>query len=417
MFSNWIDTAKVFASKRMLVSLAMGFSGGLPLLLTISLLQAWMTEADVDLSTIGLFALVGLPYTLKFVWAPIFDRYTPILLGRRRGWLILTQLSLIASILWLSFSDPHNQLWSMAFAALLLSFFSASQDIVIDAYRRESLIDDEQGLGASLYVAGYRFGMLLASGGGLFLADFMSYQAVYMVMAIVMLLGVITTLWAKEPVASEGKPRSWGEAVIDPFVDYFTRPYAVLILIFILLYKIGDTMASTMTIPFYLELGFSKSEIAGVVKVFGFWATIGGGIVGGLWILRLGIYRGLVWFGVLQAVSTAGFAALALVGNSVPALAAVITFENVSGGLGTAAYLAFMASLTNKRFTATQYALLTSLMGIPRVILSAGSGYMADFTGWVVYFTSCAVIALPGLLVLLWMGQKGRWQKLGFQYD
>lgn len=416
MMNNAWEMAKVFTSKRMMVSLLMGFSGGLPILLTISVLQAWMVEAKVDLSTIGLFALVGLPYTLKFVWAPIFDRYAPSLLGRRRGWLVIAQLCLIASIVALAYSNPLENLWMTAVAALLLSFFSASQDIVIDAYRRESLTDDEQALGASLYVAGYRFGTMLASGGGLILADIMSFSSVYLVMAAIMLVGVATALWANEPKMMYQQPKSLREAVVNPFVDYFTRPYSILILLFILLYKVGDTVASTMTTPFYLQMGFSKTEIGSVVKLFGLWATIGGGIIGGLWILRLGIYRGLLIFGILQAVSTLGFAVLVYTGPSVAVLAAVITFENISGGLGTAAYLAFMASLTNKRYTATQYALLTSLMGVPRVILSASSGFMADYLGWVNFFVSCAIMALPGLILLVWLGQQQRWQKLGFQH-
>jgi len=401
------EIVRATLSWRMLVAAFMGFASGLPLLLTGSVLQAWMKEEGVDLGTIGLFALVGLPYTLKFLWAPLMDRFTPNGLGRRRGWLVIFQLLLIGSLLLLSLAQPAIDPWWLAVAALLVTFFSASQDIVIDAYRREALADDEQGLGASLYVNGYRVGMLLASGGGLILADHMSFGQVYQLMAVFMCVGVATTLFAPEPEPAEGVPSTLREAVVQPFVEYFLRRDAVVILAFILLYKIGDTMASHMTTPFYLDIGFSKTEIGTVVKLFGFWATITGGLVGGVLIMRLGIFRALWIFGILQGVSTAGFAVLAQLGASLPGLAAVITFENLSGGMGTAAYIAYMASLTNKKFTATQYALLSSLMGVPRVIAAAPTGYLADSMGWSAFFICCALIALPGLLLLRWLHGRG----------
>ncbi len=388
-------------SGRMLTALLMGFSAGLPLLLTGSVLQAWMTEEGVDLGTIGLFALVGLPYTLKFLWAPLLDRFTlSQRLGRRRGWLLGIQLLLTLAIAALGFTEPAINPWLVALAALLVTFFSASQDIVIDAYRRESLADEEQGLGASLYVNGYRVGMLVASGGGLILADHIPFSAVYLVMAATMAVGIVTTLFCREPEVAEGTPRTLAEAVVQPFLEYFSRRDAWLILLFILLYKVGDTMASHMTTPFYLDIGFSKTEIGAVVKLFGFWAVIAGGLVGGVLLLRLGIYRGLWVFGILQGVSTAGFAVLAQLGPSLPGLAAVIAFENFSGGMGTAAYVAFMASLTNRKFTATQYALLSSLMGVPRVLVAAPTGYLAEGLGWEAFFLGCALLAVPGLWLL-----------------
>ncbi|MCU7796705.1 MAG: AmpG family muropeptide MFS transporter [Candidatus Thiodiazotropha sp. (ex Myrtea spinifera)] len=402
-----ISIAITLFSRRMLITLVMGFASGLPLLLTGSVLQAWMIDEGVDLTTIGLFAMVGLPYTLKFLWAPMLDRYTPLLLGRRRGWLLIAQICLILSILLLSLSRPAESVIGVGVAALLLTFFSATQDVVIDAYRRESLADSELGLGASLYVNGYRVGMLLASGGGLILADIISFSQVYQVMAVIMLVGVLTTIFAPEPEDPAGRPRSLREAVIDPFLEYFNRQDALLILFFILLYKVGDTMASHMSTPFYLDIGFSKSEIGTVVKLFGFWATIAGGFIGGLLLLRIGIYKGLWIFGVLQGLSTVGFALLAILGHNLGGLAAVIIFENLSSGMGTAAYVAFMASLTNKRFTATQYALLSSFMGIPRVIVASPTGLMADTMGWVSFFIFCALIALPGLLLLRWLQNRG----------
>lgn len=388
-------------SRRMLVALIMGFACGLPLLLTITVLQAWMKDVGVDLTVIGMMALVGLPYTVKFLWAPFLDRYTLPFLGRRRGWLVVAQLALMFSIGGLGLTDPANNPWMVAFAAFLVTFFSASQDIVVDAYRREDLADEELGLGSALYVNGYRVGMLLASGGGLIMADHVSFAFVYLIMAACLLPGVLTTLLTPEPPAPLGKPATLREAAIDPLVEYFTRDGALWVLAFILFYKIGDTMASAMTIPFYLDMGFSKTEIGTVVKLFGFWATIGGSLAGGVAMIRLGIKRSLWIFGILQALSTAGFVLLARVGYSVPLLSGVIGFENLSSGMGTTAYVAFMASITNKKFTATQYALLSSLMGIPRVLASAPTGFLAKNMGWDYFFIACTLIAIPGLLLLL----------------
>jgi len=398
---NQLSMLKVISSSRMLVALLMGFSCGLPLLLTISVLQAWMKEEGVDLTVIGMMALVGLPYTLKFLWAPFLDRFTPNFLGRRRGWLLLAQVSLIFSIAGLGFTDPGKNPWIVAFAAFLVTFFSASQDIVVDAYRREDLPDQELGLGSSMYVNGYRVGMLLASGGGLIIADYIPFSMVYLIMAACILPGVLTTLLAPEPTITHGTPRTIREAVVDPLIEYFNRRGALWILAFILLYKIGDTMASAMTTPFYLDIGFSKTEIGAIVKLFGFWAVIAGTLIGGVLMLRLGINRSLWIFGFLQAISTACFAILARIGHSVSALSGVIAFENLSSGMGTAAYMAFMASITNKRFTATQYALLTSLMGVPRVLASAPTGFLAKNLGWVSFFIACTLIAIPGMLLLL----------------
>jgi PAT family beta-lactamase induction signal transducer AmpG len=385
----------------MLVTLLMGFACGLPLLLTISVLQAWMKEEGVDLTVIGMMSLVGLPYTLKFLWAPVLDRFTLPFLGRRRGWLLIAQVTLIFSISGLGFSDPVKNPWMMAFAAFLVTFFSASQDTVVDAYRREDLPDEELGLGSSLYVNGYRVGMLLASGGGLIMADHMPFFMVYQIMALCMLPGVVTTLLAPEPEIHVGTPKTMREAVFDPLIEYFSRRDALWILAFILFYKIGDTMASAMTIPFYLDIGFSKTQIGMVVKLFGFWAIVAGTLIGGVIMLRLGINRSLWAFGFFQAVSTAGFAVLAFFGNSLPLLSTVIAFENLSSGMGTAAFIAFMASITNKKFTATQYALLSSLMGVPRVMASAPTGFLAKNLGWETFFITCTLIAVPGMLLLL----------------
>jgi PAT family beta-lactamase induction signal transducer AmpG len=392
---------KVIFSSRMAVTFLMGFSCGLPLLLTISVLQAWMKEEGVDLSVIGLMSLVGIPYTVKFLWAPLLDRMALPFLGRRRGWLFIAQLCLMAAIAGLGLSNPKAHPLLLAGAAFLVTFFSASQDIVVDAYRRETLSDAELGLGSSLYVNGYRVGMLLASGGGLILADHLPFSMVYLIMAACMIPGMVTTYCAKEPDQPFGVPGTLSEAVFAPLREYFTRNGAWWILAFILFYKIGDSMASAMTTPFYLDIGFSKTEIGTVVKLFGFWATIAGSLTGGIWMIRIGIGRSLWIFGVLQAVSTAGFMLLTYTGPSVAILSAVIAFENFTGGMGTSAFAAFMASMTHKRFTATQYALLSSLMGVPRVLASAPTGFLAKAMGWNWFFAVCVLAAIPGLLILL----------------
>lgn len=400
---SWRETLRAILSARMLIAALMGFASGLPLLLTGSVLQAWLKDGGVDLTRIGFFALAGLPYTLKFLWSPLFDRYA-LPFGRRRGWLLVTQLGLVAALIALSFAGAHaDRLIAVSAAALLVAFFSASQDIVIDAYRRESLSDLELGLGSALYVNGYRVGMLLAGGGGLILADWLSFAQMYRLMALFMGASILVTLAAREPPLPQGSPRTLTEAVVLPFRDYFRRDGAWLALAFILFYKLGDTMAAAMTTPFYLDLGYSKTEIGAVVKLFGFWATIAGATLGGIWILRIGLASSLWVFGIGQMLSTLGFAALASLAPSLGALAAVVAFENLTAGLGTSAFVGFMGALTDRRFTATQYALLSSLMGIPRVFASAPTGWMAAELGWTGFFVLCALIALPGLMLLRWI--------------
>lgn len=442
---------RLVASRRMVVAGLMGFASGLPLLLIGTLLQAWLTDAGVSIQIIGLFALAGLPYTLKFLWAPLMDRYTPGWLGRRRGWLFIVQVFLAASIALLGFTGvPHARslsannviaslgglsagrallllphlislqfsllgdelpaLMAVAGAALLVSFFSATQDTIIDAYRRETLSDEEQGLGASIYVWGYRLAMLLASGGGLILAQHLPFPDVYYLMASVMFIGLATTLFAKEPELQAPPPQTLRTAVIEPFFQFFReRRTPFLILSFILLYKLGDSMALSLATPYYLQLGYSKETIGIVVKLFGFWAIIAGGLIGGALILRIGLYRALWIFGLLQALSTATFAWLTFTGPVVSWLAAVITFENLASGMSTAAFIGFMAILTDRRFTATQYALLSSLMGVPRVLISSLTGFLAASLGWPIFFLLCAFLATPGLTLLtrfrVWLNQ------------
>lgn len=391
---------RVLFSKRMLILILMGFSSGLPLLATGSTLQAWMSDEQVDLALIGIFSLVGLPYTIKFLWAPVMDRYIPPFLGRRRGWTLIFQITVILSLLLLSFAKPAQSPGMVALFALLVTLFSASQDVVLDAYRRDLLPENELGLGTSFFINGYRIGMLVSGALALFLADQLPWQTVYIILSVFMLIGIVTTLFAPTPARDTNHPKSLKAAVLDPFIDYFKKEQAWIILAFILLYKIGDLMASNMTTPFILQIGFSKTELAAIAKTFGLAATLVGGLAGGILILKTGIVRALWIFGFLQMISTFGFSLQAVVGYDLWVLTGVIAFENLASGMGTSAFAAYMASLCNQCFTATQYALLSSLMGIPRVILAAPTGWMAKNLGWPFFFALCALLAIPGLLLL-----------------
>jgi len=384
----------------MLVTFFLGISSGIPLLVTGSTLQAWMTDEKVNLAVIGMFSLVGLPYTVKFLWSPFLDRYIPPFLGRRRGWMLICQILLMIAIGAFYLVRPAEDPLIVAFLAALVSFFSASQDIVIDAYRRELLRDEELGLGSSFASNGYRIGMLISGAFALFLADRIPWNYVYLLLAASLFIGIITTFLGPNPDGQIIPPKSLREAVIEPFADYFRRRGAFEILAFILLYKVGDVMAANMTTPFILKIGFSKTDLAVVAKTFGIIAIIGGGLAGGILLLRIGLLRALWIFGILQAGSTLAFSALASVGHNYYVLVATVAFENFTSGMGASAFIAFMASLCNRKFTATQYALLSSLMGIPRVIVASPTGYLAEWFGWVHFFIFCTLSAIPGLIFL-----------------
>ncbi|MGB0910929.1 MAG: AmpG family muropeptide MFS transporter [Nitrospirales bacterium] len=401
--ASWVmDFVRLLLGPKMLIMLLTGFSSGLPLLLTGSTLKFWLREEGLDLSTIGFFSLVGLPYTLKFLWAPFMDRFVPSNFGRRRSWMLISQITLGLSICAIALANPLTHFHSLVALCLLITFFSASQDIVLDAYRREALQDEELGIGSSVFIYGYRLGMLVAGALALFLADqdLFSWQDVYLIMGSCMLIGILATCMAKEPENDVPIPSTLQEAIVGPFIEFFARPQALLILAFILLYKIGDSMGSEMISPLMVDLGISKTQYAMVVKLFGMVALIGGGLLGGLVVYRLGIIRSLWIFGILQMISTAGFVILAMAGNQIIVLTAVIAFETITSGLGQTAYVAFMASMTNKRFTATQYALLTSLMGVPRVIAGSTTGVLAEWMGWEMFYILCTLIAIPGLLLI-----------------
>lgn len=391
---------RVLTKPPMLLALFMGFSAGVPLLLTLRTLQAWMTESKVDLKTIGIFALVGLPYNFKFIWSPLLDRYSISILGRRRGWMLLAQLGLIASIAGMAFTDPRTQTALMAGLSVLVAFCSATQDIVIDAYRRESLRDDELALGSTLYVYGYRIAMLLSGAGALAMASRIGWNNTYLAMAGVMVIGVVTTLMATEPKVDAPPPRTLKSAVIEPLSEFFQRDGAWLILGFILTFKLGDTMGGAMATPFYLQMGFTKDQIAAIAKTFGLLSNLGGSLLGGLLVVKYGMVRCLYAFGLFQSLATLSFALITFTGPSTLVLTGVIAAEDLSTGMGTAALVAFMGSMTSKRYTATQYALLSSLMGVPRTLLSAPTGSMVEHLGWPLFFVVCAVLALPALFLI-----------------
>lgn len=395
-----MELIKKIFSHKMLFMLIHGISAGTPLLLIGGTLQALLKDNNVDLGTIGLLALARTPYSLKPFWSPLLDRYKLGFLQRRKGWIFVFQVCLALTISSLGMIDPIKLPWLFGAAALAAGFFASSQDIVIDAYRREVLSDDELGFGSTLYVQGYRIGMLFAGAMALFLSESIGWMYVYMIMGGIMLICGFTTFFA--PIENEDipAPKSLKESVIGPFKEFFSREGCFLMLAFILCYKIGDQMASNMTMPFYLELGFSKSQIGAIAKVWGMGATFVGAFLGGGLILKLGIHRSLWFFGFLQMISTFGFSLLYLLGKNTWGLSAVIAFENLSAGMGTAAYMAYMASITNKKFTATQYGLLTSLMSLPMTILAAPTGFMAKSMGWFNFFTFCTLIAIPGLFFL-----------------
>lgn len=414
MLRDWLRASEVYLEPRVVVVLLLGFASGLPLLLTLSTLTFWLAEAQVDKAAIGLFALVGLPYTWKFVWSPIIDRVPlPVftrLFGRRRGWLLLVQLLLILAILALGASDPRADLGRMALFAMLVAFLSASQDIVIDAYRVELLEERQQGAGAAMVVIGYRVAMLLAGAGALFIAEYAGWFWAYAAMAACLGVGMVTVLLAPEPSAPLPAARGRGttawlkEAVFEPFADFFRRngaATAVLILLFIMLYKLGDALLGTMTNPFYVELGFTKPEVATIVKGYGLAATLLGGFLGGVIVNRRGIVPALWICGVIQLLSNLIFVLQAWVGHDLGMLAVTISVENLAGGMGTAAFVAYLSSLCNLSYTATQYALLSSFMAQARTTLSAGSGFLADSMGWIEFFLTTAAAAVPGLLLLL----------------
>ncbi|MEE2699380.1 MAG: AmpG family muropeptide MFS transporter [Pseudomonadota bacterium] len=438
---DWISSAKIYTEKRILIILLLGFSSGLPLLLVFSTLSIWLKVEGVSLTAIGLFSLVRTPYTFKFLWAPIIDRVNlPIItniLGRRRSWAIVTQLILMASIFILGASNPTENPWLTAIFALVVAFSSASQDIVIDAYRVEILADDEQGAGAGAVVLGYRMGMLTAGAGALWLATILSWSEVYSIMGGLVVIGILTILMADEPKIESSLQNSitdqsylnhylkfdippwfarflaWiHEGVVAPFKDFMTRSGWAWALAFIILYKLGESYLGVMAGPFYVAIGFSTSEIANVTKLFGLGAIIVGGLLGGIMVNKLGILKSLMICGFLQIFGTLMFALQAKVGHNVSMLMVTITAENVTSGMATSAFVAYLSTLCNQAYTATQYALLSGLTAFSRDVLSATAGWAAEQLDWISFFLISALVAVPGLVVLAWIMHRYGYQNL-----
>ncbi len=397
-------------TRRMLICVFTGFSSGLPLYLLLNLLPAWLRTEGINLKVIGAFALIQFPYTWKFLWSPFLDRYVVPMFGRRRGWMLITQLALMATIAWMGTLSPRDELSWVIYAATAIAFLSATQDIAIDAYRRELLSNAELGLGNAVHVNAYRIAGLVPGSLALILADRLPWPMVFVVTALFMLPGMAMTLLVAEPAITGARPKTLRDAVVEPFREFIGRAgvrSALLVLGFIFFYKLGDSMCTALATPFYLDMGFSKSDIGLIAKNAGLWPSVLGGLLGGLWMLKLGINRGLWLFGVVQIVSIFGFAWLSHIGPfthiDIPArgaLALVIGFEALGVGLGAAAFVAYIARATHPAYTATQFALFSSLAAVPRTFLNATTGWLVEQLGWFNFFLLCALLALPGMLLL-----------------
>ena len=390
-------------TQKMLICIFTGFTSGLPLFILISLLPAWLMDSGLELKAIALFSFIQLPYVLKFLWAPLFDGFS-FSMGRRRGWLIIFQVLLLVSISMAGLLDPKSQIMTVAIISTAIAFFSASQDAVIDAYRRELLLDKEVGLGTAIHVNAYRIAGLIPGSLALILADSFPWELVFFITGLFMIPGIILTILIKEPLLKVMPPKTVKEAVIEPFMEFINRKgikEAILILLFIFLYKIGDSMATALATPFYMDLGFSMTEIGVIAKTVGFWASIIGGILGGILMIKIGINRALWIFGFMQMFATLSFAWLAISGYSPLILGITVGLEFFAAGLGTTAFIAYIAKTTNPKFTATQFALFTGLSAVPRTITNASTGYLVEFFGWHNFFIFCSFIAIPGMILLI----------------
>lgn len=397
-------------NRRMLICVFTGFSSGLPLYILISLVPAWLRSEGVDLATIGLFAIIQFPYAWKFLWAPFMDRYVPPFLGRRRGWLLITQVFLMLVVAIFGLYNPTESITTLAVLCAAVAFFSASQDIVIDAYRRELLPDEELGLGNSIHINAYRIAGLVPGSLSLILADHLPWEAVFQITALFMGFGIAMTLLISEKAIVA--PRTLRDAVVEPFKEFLQRngiKHALLMLSFMFLYKIGDNMATALATPFYLDMGFTKTEIGIIAKNAALWPTIIGGMLGGLLMIKIGINRALWLFGFVQLLTILGFVLLSQVGNDKTMLAIVISMEYLGVGLGTAAFVAFIAKSTHPSYTATQFALFTAFMAVPRTFANASVGFIVEAMGWTQFFVICTVLAVPGMLLLVivapWNGE------------
>lgn len=418
--SGWQRSMATYTDRRVLMVLALGFSSGLPLLLTFSTLSAWLATNGVKRAAIGAFALVGTPYALKFLWSPLIDRLPPPLpLGRRRGWGVAIQIALIAATLGLGSCDPKRNLIAMGALALLVAFLSASQDIVIDAWRVEILPYDLQGPGAGMIQTGYRIAMLVSGAGALVIAARAGWFAAYATMAALLLVGMAVFILGPEPhpleqashrnlVSGWDAFQHWlSTAVIGPFADFMRRPLWLVILIFVVGYKVGEAMAGVMATPLYISLGFSLDEIAAVSKLVGFFATVAGALIGGVITVRLGMLRSLLVCGALQSAGNLFFVLQAVGGHRIGYLALCVTAENLTGAMAGTALVGYLSSLCSPAFTATQYALLSSLSAVGRTLVASSSGLLADAVGWVRFYLLTTVVTVPALLLIVWIGRRG----------
>lgn len=390
-------------NRRMLICVFTGFTSGLPLYILIQLVPAWLRTEGVGLAEIGLFTLIGLPYTWKFLWSPFMDRYTLPFFGRRRGWMLATQIALMISIAAIGFLNPELSIWAVAYLAATVAFFSASQDIVLDAYRRELLAENELGLGNAIHVQAYRLSGLIPGSLALVLADHMPWNAVFIIVAAFMLVGMVMVLSIDEPARHPDAPRTIKEAVIEPFREFLSREGvapALFVLGFLFFYKLGDSMATALQTPFFIDVGFTLTQIGVVAKTASLTAVIVGGLAGGLVMVVLPINRALWLFGFVQIVSILGFAALAVVGPNLWMLGFAVAFEYLGVGLGAAALIAFMARSTNRAFAATQFALFSALAATPRTLAGATTGVIVESVGWFNFFLICVALAVPGMLLL-----------------
>jgi len=409
---GWREAAEVYKDRKQLAILVMGFASGMPFLLSGGVLSYWMAKVGVDLRIIGIFALVGTPYAFKFAWAPLIDQLPlPILdrlLGRRRSWMLLSQIGVLASVLALGYSDPIGDPWYTAAASFAIAFFSATQDIVIDAYRIEILSEREQGAGSASTQLGYRIALWIVDAMGLLLPSLLPWPQVFVAIAALMLIGIACTLLSREPKVIHLKAESaaqWlQQAMVAPFREFMLHRGWIVILLFALLYKYGDAIGGAMTRPFLAQTGFSGEEIFGISKSFGVAATILGGIVGGIVVARYGLWRSLMIGGILQAITNLMFTWQAWAGHDLLVLTLAISADNFTGSLGSIAFVAYLSSLCTPGMAGTQYALLTSLMAFGRTVLSAGSGWLVAWSGWPAFWAITTALAVPGLLLLLWIG-------------
>ncbi len=403
---------EIFRSRRVAVVCLLGFSSGLPLALTSGTLQAWMTVSGVDLATIGIFTLVGIPYTWKFLWAPFMDRYVPPFLGRRRGWIAAMQMLLGLGIAVMGALDPATMPWALAALALMVAFVSASQDVVFDAYRADVLRPAERGIGAAVSVLGYRLAMLVSGALALILSDQIGWQNTYWIMAVLMIAAIGATLFGPEPEVEVKPPKTLTEAVVEPLREFFSRHGAWGLLLLIVLYKLGDAFAGSLTTAFLIRgVEFTPTEVGAINKGMGLAATLVGVMFGGVLMAKLGLYRSLLAFGILQALSNLTFMWLASIGKDYGVMVLAVGFENLAGGMGTAAFVALLMAICDKRFTASQFALLSALAAVGRVYVGPASGYMVEAIGWTTFFGFTFLVAIPGLLLLFAM--RGTVEKLG----